>query len=170
MGLGQTLLSVFALALLGTVILMMNNTVMDSGSAIESTEYMIMATSLGISQIESASGKAFDENTVSSDVSAVTALSTSLGTNTGESWANPNTFDDYDDYNGYNKWVNGDTVTFRSANYFVRDSVDYVQITGNTVVTSASRTYHKRLRVWVSSPFMKDTLKFQSIYSYWYFR
>ena len=167
MGLGQMMLSVFALALLGTVILMMNNTVMDSGGAIESTEYMIMATSLGISQIESASGKSFDENTINGDISSPSSLTVNLGKETGETEA---TFDDYDDYNGFTKWVNGDTVNFRSANFFIMDSVDYVAVTGNTVTTSISRTYHKRLRVWVSSPFMKDTLKFSSIYSYWYFR
>jgi len=167
MGLGQMMLSVFALALLGTAILMMNNTVMDSGSAIETTEYFIMATSLGISQIESASGKAFDENTVSSDISSEASLTVNLGKETGETEA---TFDDYDDFNGFSKWVNGDTVNFRSANFFIKDSVDYVTVTGNTVVGSSARTYHKRLRVWVSSPFMKDTLKFSSIYSYWYFR
>ena len=167
MGLGQMMLSVFALALLGTVILMMNNTVMDSGSAIETTEYFIMATSLGISQIESASGKAFDQNTVNSAISSEAGLTVNLGKETGETEA---TFNDYDDYNGFSKWVNGDTVNFRSANFFIRDSVDYVTITGNAVTTSISRTYHKRLRVWVSSPFMKDTLKFATVYSYWYFR
>lgn len=167
MGLGQTLLSVFALALLGTAILMMNNTVLDSGSAIETTEYLIMGTSLGISQIESASGKAFDEKTVDSDVSSVNHLSTNLGKDGSEVEA---TFDDYDDFNGFTKWVNGDTVNFRSANFFVRDSVDYVTISSNAIVTSATRTYHKRLRVWVSSPSMQDTLTFSSIYSYWYFR
>lgn len=167
MGLGQTMLSVFALALLGTAILMMNNSVLSSGGDVEATEFMIMATSQGISQIESASGKAFDENTVSSDISAVTGLTTTLGKETGETEA---TFDDYDDYNGFTKWVNGDTVNFRSANFFIRDSVDYVTISGNAIATSASRTYHKRLRVWISSPSMRDTLKFSSIYSYWFFR
>jgi hypothetical protein len=131
------------------------------------TEYVIMATSLGISQVESASGKAFDENTVNSDISSVTSLSSTLGPNGSETEA---TFDDYDDYNGFTKWVNGDTVNFRSANFFIRDSVDYVTISSNAIVPSASRTYHKRLRVWVSSPFMQDTLRFTSVYSYWYFR
>ena len=167
MGLGQTLLSVAALALLGTAILMMNNTVLDSGSAIETTEFVIMATSLGISQIESASGKAFDEKTVASDISSVTSLTAALGKETGETEA---TFDDYDDFHGFSKWVNGDTVNFRSANFFIKDTVDYVTISGNSIVKSAGRTYHKRLRVWVSSPFMNDTLTFSSIYSYWYFR
>jgi|WetSurMetagenome_2_1015567.scaffolds.fasta_scaffold14641_2 hypothetical protein len=167
MGLGQTLLGVAALALLGTAILMMNNSVLDSGSAIEMTEYVIMATSLGISQVESASGKAFDENTVDSDVGSISSLSATLRSDGSETEA---TFDDYDDYNGFTKWVNGDTVNFRSANFFIRDSVDYVTISGNAIVSSASRTYHKRLRVWVSSPFMRDTLTFSSVYSYWYFR
>lgn len=167
MGLGQSMLSVLALGLLGTVILMMNTNTLDSGTSVETTEYVIMATSLGISQAERASGKAFDENTVSSDVSGVTSLTSALGKEGGETEA---TFDDFDDYNGFTKWVNGDTVNFRSADFFIRDSVDYVSISGNAVTQSASRTYHKRLRVWVSSPFMRDTMQFASVYSYWFFR
>jgi len=167
MGLGQSLLGVLALGLLGTVILMMNTNTLDSGSSVESTEYIIMGTSLGISQLERASGKAFDENTVSSDIGGVTFLTAALGKESGETEA---TFDDFDDYNGFTKWVNGDTVNFRSANFFICDSVDYVTISGSAVATSASRTYHKRLRVWVSSPFMRDTLQFSTVYSYWFFR
>jgi hypothetical protein len=167
MGLGQSMLSVLALGLLGTVILMMNTNSLDSGSSVETTEYVIMATSLGISQLEKASGKAFDKNTVSSDISSVSSLTSVLGPESGETEA---TFNDYDDYNGFTKWVNGDTVNFRSADFFIRDSVDYVTISGNAVVKSASRQYHKRLRVWVSSPFMRDTLQFSSVYSYWFFR
>jgi hypothetical protein len=48
--------------------------------------------------------------------------------------------------------------------------VDYVDISGGTVVTSGARTYHKRLRVVVSSPYLEDTLRFSTVYSYWYFR
>ena len=57
MGLGQMLLSVLAMALLGGVMLMMNNTTLDSGSSVETTEYVIMANSLGISQMEQALGQ-----------------------------------------------------------------------------------------------------------------
>ncbi len=167
MGLGQMLLSVLAMALLGSVLLMMNNTTLDSGSSVETTEYVIMASSLGVSQMEQALGKAFDEKTVSSDVNSVSSLSSTLGKEGTEAEA---TFDDFDDYNGFSKTITGDSVYFRSATYLIRDSVDYVTISSNAVVTSASRTYHKRLRVWVSSPFMRDTLTFQTVYSYWYFR
>jgi hypothetical protein len=167
MGLGQMILSVLAMALLGTVLLMMNNTTLDSGSSVETTEYIIMASSIGVSQMESALGKSFDEHTITHAVSSASELSSTLGKEGGETEA---TFDDFDDYNGFSKWIMGDSLYFRSANFFVRDSVDYVTISGNTVVNSVSRTYHKRLRVWVSSPFMRDTLTFSTVYSYWFFR
>jgi hypothetical protein len=167
MGLGQMMLSVLAMALLGGVLLMMNSTTLDSGSSVETTEYVIMANSIGISQMENALGKAFDEHTITNDISSPAALSSTLGKDGMETEA---TFDDFDDYNGFTKTIVGDSVFFRSATFFVRDSVDYVTISGNTVVNSMSRTYHKRLRVWVSSPFMRDTLRFSTVYSYWYFR
>lgn len=167
MGLGQTLLSILALGLLGTTLLIMNGNTLDSGSSVETTEYMIMANSLGISELEQASGKSFDEKTISSDIASTTALTSVLGAETGETFA---TFDDFDDYNGHSRWINGDSVFFRSANYLIQDTVDYVQISSNAVVKSLARTYHKRLRVWVSSPFMQDTLVFTTVYSYWYFR
>ena len=167
MGLGQMLLSVLAMALLGSVLLMMNTTTLDSGSSVETSEYEIMANSVGISQLESALGKSFDENTITSDISSTASLTSTLGK---ESIETETTFDDFDDYNGFTKTITGDSVFFRSATFFIRDSVDYVTISGNTVVNSISRTYHKRLRVWVSSPYMRDTLTFSTVYSYWYFR
>jgi hypothetical protein len=167
MGLGQMILSVLAMALLGSVLLMMNSTTLDSGSSVETTEYVIMANSIGISQLESALGKSFDEHTITNAIHSTSQLSSTLGPEGTETEA---TFDDFDDYNGFTKTIVGDSVFFRSATYCVRDSVDYVTISGNAVVNSISRTYHKRLRVWVSSPYMRDTLTFSTVYSYWYFR
>ncbi len=169
MGLGQTLLSVIALALLGTVVLGVNTNSSDNGSAIERTEYEIMGTSLGISAIERATGLAFDENTVNADVSAATSCTplASLGPELGEV---DSTFDDFDDFNGYNMLVVGDSMKFRSADFRICGSVSYVQISADSVVASAGQTYHKLLTIRVSSSFMPDTLQFQTIYSYWYFR
>jgi len=160
-------MTILALGLLGTVLLIMNTNTLDSGSTVETTEYIIMANSLGISQLERASGLAFDESTVTSNVSSPTGLTAVLGKEFGETEP---TFDDFDDYDGFSKWVTGDSVFFRSADYLICDSVDYVTISANQVIKSASRTYHKRLRVWVSSPYMRDTLQFSTVYSYWYFR
>jgi hypothetical protein len=167
MGLGQTLLTILALAMMGTLMLTVNTNTMDSSQAIEQSEYRITATSLGISMLERAGGLSFDQNTVHADVSSPASLSPSLGPESGETEA---TFNDFDDYNGFDKWVLGNAITFRSADYHLWSSVDYVTITGDSVAHSTTRTYHKRILVNVASPFMLDTLQFQSIYSYWYFR
>jgi hypothetical protein len=167
MGLGQTLLTILAMAMLGTLMLTVNTNTMDSGDALEQSEYRIMASSLGISMLERASGLSFDENTVTGEVTATTMLTSTLGAESGETEA---TFDDFDDYHGFSKWVLGNAITFRSADYHLRSRVDYVMVSSNQVVTSAGRTYHKRLQIEVSSPFMQDTLRFSTVYSYWYFR
>ena len=117
--------------------------------------------------LERASGLSFDENTVTGEVTATTMLTSTLGAEGGESEA---TFDDFDDYNGFSKWVLGNAITFRSADYHLTSTVDYVTVSSNQVVTSGGRTYHKRLQIQVTSPFMQDTLRFSTVYSYWYFR
>ncbi len=167
MGLGQTLLTILALAMMGTLMLTVNTNTMDNGQAIEQSEYRIMATSLGISMLERANGLSFDEKTIVADVAATTGFTSTLGTESGETEA---TFDDFDDFNGFSKWVLGNAVTFRSADYRLWSTVEYVSLTGDSVATSAARTFHKRIKIWVASPFMQDTLQFQSVYSYWYFR
>ena len=71
------------------------------------------------------------------------------------------TFDDFDDYNGYNKiGERRMPSTFRSADFHVLGKVEYVQVSGDSVSTSASQTYHKLLTIRVSSRFMPDTLQF----------
>ena len=169
MGLGQSMLSVLALALLGTIVLGVNRNTADNGTVIERTEYEIMATSLGISIIERATGMAFDENTINADISAATSCTplASLGPEVGEV---DSTFNDFDDFHGYNKMVYGDSVKFKSADYHVLGNVKYVQLSGDSIVASAGQTYHKLLTITVLSRYMPDTLRFQTVYSYWYFR
>jgi hypothetical protein len=167
MGLGQTLLTILAMAMLGTLMLTVNTNTMDNGDSLEQSEYRIMASSLGISMLERASGLSFDQNTVSSDISSPSSLTATLGPESGEMEA---TFNDFDDYNGFSKNVLGNAITFRSADFRLWSRVEYVAIVGDSVSTSLARTYHKRLQIWVGSPFMRDTLQFSTVYSYWYFR
>jgi MSHA pilin protein MshD len=169
MGLGQSLLSALALALLGTIVLDVNWNTADNGSVIERTEYEIMATSLGTSVIERATGLAYDENTINSDISSATSCTpvASLGPEIGEV---DSSYDDFDDFNGYNKVIVGDSLKFKSADFHITGTVQYVQLSGDSVVVSAGQTYNKLLTIRVWSSFMPDTLKFQTVYSYWYFR
>ncbi len=159
------------MALLGTIMLGVNRNTADNGSVIERTEYEIMATSIGISTVEKATGLAYDENTVNSDIASAMSCTplASLGPDIGET--SDSTFDDFDDYNNFNKIVNPDGAsTMQTAEFHLQGKVQYVQLSGDSVVTSVGQTYHKLLTVRVWSKSMTDTLTFQTVYSYWYFR
>ncbi len=177
MGLGQTLLTIMALMLMGRLILTINSTTLDSGFTKDMAEYRITATSLGTSFLEYAQAVSFDEATVdtfltSTQSSSLTAAA-SLGAETGET--SYQTFDDIDDYNNYSRI---DTVT-NSAIFKTRGKVEYLSITSSVMSTTTTKTWNKLLTVYVTSDYLvdysvnpprPDTLKFQSVFSYWYFR
>ena len=181
MGLGQTLLTIMALMLMGRMILSMNTTTLDAGFTKDMSEYRITATSLGTSLIESANSLAFDEATVdtfllSTQASSLTA-SSSLGADAGET--DYTLFDDIDDYNDYTRVEK----TPDSVEFDISATVQYVDISSNVISTTTTKTFNKLLTVHVTSPFIvdytkldsleqpvRDTITFRTIYSYWYFR
>lgn len=173
MGLGQMMLSVLAVGMLATVMLTVNTNVQDNNNAVQMSQYRIMASSLATSEIQRATGLAFDQNTVTAPVTSTSALTAAgaLGVETGEVDTVEDAFNDFDDYNNFHKWIKADTIFFRSADFYIHSKVDYVTITGNAIVTSSSPTYTKRIVVYVSSPYMgTDTITASTLYSYWYFR
>jgi MSHA pilin protein MshD len=135
----------------------------------------IMGVSLGNSIMEDATSLAFDENTYSAAVTSTNSLTAvaSLGLDGSESRTNPAGFDDFDDYNGYRTTAKLDTVvvpgTTRKFIFNTFCAVDYVD-PNNPDNVSATRTYHKRIKLRVFTPGMDDTIKLSTIYSYWYFR
>jgi hypothetical protein len=178
MGLGQTLLTIMALMLMGRLILTVNRTVLETGSTKDVAEYRITATSLGTSLLEYTHDLAFDEATVdtfltSSQSSSLTAAA-SFGAETGET--SYTLFDDLDDYHNYTKI---DTIP-NSAIFYTSVEVQYLSVTPpSTIATTTTKSFSKIITVKVTSPYMmdyslntplQDTLKFQSIFSYWYFR
>jgi hypothetical protein len=176
MGTGQMMLTILALALLGSLFLTNNRNTLDQRQSIESSEWEIMASSLATSLVEKSTALAFDKNTVISDISSPNSLTPTgaLGPEgTSESTGSNREmyFDDFDDYNNFTKDVSGDTLAVGgTADFHIWARVQYVNIVGNHVDTTNSRTYHKKLTVWVSSKSMQDTVSYQTIYSYWYFR
>jgi len=175
MGLGQTLLTIMALMLLGRLILTVNRTVLETGSTKDVAEYRITATSLGTSLMESAHDLAFDEATVdtfltSSQTASLTAAS-SFGMDAGDTG-----FDDIDDVHNY---IRIDTIP-NSAIFFTTAKVQFISVTPPATFTiTTTPTFNKLITVYVTSPYMmnysldvptQDTLIFQSIFSYWYFR
>lgn len=177
MGLGQTLLTIMALMLMGRLILTINTTMLDSGFTKDMAEYRITATSLGTSFLEYSEGLAFDQATAdtfltSSQLGLLTAAA-SLGPDAGETTSS--LFNDIDDYNNY---VKIDTVT-NSAIFKTRGKIEYLSVVGSTMSATTIRTWNKLLTVYITSDYLvdysvkpprPDTLKFQSVFSYWYFR
>ena len=166
MGTGQMLLTVLAVALIGQVILSVNTSLSYSGEAVQMSEYRIDASSLGTSILEKAEGQAFDAASATTTISTLASLTPAnkLGMEAGESY--PNNIDDFDDFNNL-------TIvdsTEQSARFTAKCTVTYVTVSGTSVVTSATPTWNKQINVTVSSPSMTDTLTFNEVFSYWYFR
>lgn len=175
MGLGQTMLTIMALMLMGRIILSINTTTLDSGFTKDMAEYRITATSLGTSMLEETSALSFDEATTDSTIYATSMLTTAsnLGPDAGETTVN-----DYDDIDDYRNYIRIDTLT-NSAVYKTRVLVNYVTISGSDIVTTTTKGFSKEVVVEVMSDFLvdysktpprPDTLRFKQIYSYWNFR
>ena len=175
MGLGQTMLTIMALVLMGRIILSVNTTTLDVGFTKDMAEYRITATSLGTSMLEQSSALAFDENTVDSAASSTATLTAAASFGPDATESSVDEFDDIDDYNNYTKM---DTLT-NSAIYKTKVRVSYVDISGSNVVSTTTKTFSKEVIVDITSDYLidysvtpnrPDTLRFKQIFSYWYFR
>jgi hypothetical protein len=166
MGTGQMLLTVMATMILGRIILGINSSTLMTGVTKDMAEYRITATSLGTSMLETASSLAYDQASVAADLSTTTSLTaaTALGKESGETTIN--TFNDVDDLNNFVKY---DTLQ-NSAWFKTSVKVEYIGITSGTITVLSTQSWNKRVTVTMTSPFMEDTLRFQSIFSYWFFR
>lgn len=177
MGLGQTLLALMAVMLMGRLIIGTNASVLNTGSVKDMAEYSITATSLGTSVIEKAKSLAFDQASVDTFITAARinelTASNSLGPDVGESTSA--LFNDIDDYNNYSHI---DTIP-NSAIFRTDVKVSYVNVASNTMTSTASRSFNKKITVYVTSDYLvdysmtpaaKDTLTFETVFSYWYFR
>jgi len=161
---GQTLLTFGAMMLLSMILLRINITFLSTNIILYASKFIILATSLAISYIEEATGKAFDANTVSGTVTSTASLST-IGKETGEVYPD---FDDFDDFHNYTHNTASDS-TIQSAIYDISCTVQYV-IPSNPNGSSGSKTWHKKLTVTVTSESMADTVVLSTIYSYFKFR
>lgn len=164
MNTGQTLLATGALALLSLIILRVNSGFLSTNNTLQDTKFGLLGVSLATSVIEEACGLAFDELSKDDALTGTDELtiSSALGPEVGESYAD---FDDFDDFDGFAKVDS----TMPSAMFNISAEVDYIT-PGNPDISSGSRTWHKKITVIVTSKSMTDTIKMSSIYSYWYFR
>lgn len=162
MNTGQMILVIGAMMLLAAIVLRVNTNNVNNENIRDQAQYGVLATSIATSIIEEAQSKAFDQNTDTNSVSLLTQLSSALGPENGETEQN---FNDFDDYNGLTK----SDSTMPSAIFDIKCQVVYVD-PSNIEGSTSSRTWHKKINVTISSPFLPDTFKTSSIFSYWYFR
>ena len=181
MGTGQMMMTILGMVLLSVVILTMNRGFYNTNTTMAYSRYNILGISVANSIIEDATGQRFDEITTGAQTStSVLTASTSLGIESGESGTNPKTFDDFDDYNVYKTNPRYDTIlvtgTTKKIIFSSICKVDYVTAS-NPSTTTTTKTWHKRLRLWVYCPELRDpktlvtdTIKLSTVFSYWYFR
>lgn len=176
MNTGQTILTIVAVVLLGTNVISVNRTFTQHGVVLQQTEIGLFAVSLATSLVEEAQGKAFDKYTLTalSETTSELTPQDSLGPELAEARAD---YDDFDDYN----WMKGgltkdsavvkcDTIKIPDVDTFLRWSkVCYVD-TANPNTYKNSRTFSKKLTVYVWGKSSRDTLEMSYLFSYWSFR
>ncbi len=184
MNLGQMMLVIVSLLLLGILTLNTNKTLLQTNDTQNNSEYGITAVSLATSLVEEASGKMFDEVVADSTTPELTdpaLLSSTLGKDGAEVYSN---FNDFDDFNNL-------TVVYKStldssadpvgavvvqmpgirAKYIATTKVEWVNpVLANGYNMDAvvgTKTWHKKLTVTITSPSMSDTLRYPAVMSYW---
>lgn len=167
MNTGQSMLTLLAMMMLTLLSVKMNSSLLQTQETMQNSKFGLAAISLATSVIENANKLAFDEISVDSSITTTSALTSigQLGVDGVEHANKPPDFNDFDDYNNYEY----DERTLASAYYHISCRVYYVNpTTPNAAATS--QTFHKKLTVSVSSVSMQDTVRINTIFSYWYFR
>ena len=171
MGTGQTMITLSAMVLLSFLILRVNNLFLQTNTTLYTTKFDVLAFSLAQSMIQEIESENFDQSTVNAVVSSTASLSTTLGPESGETYA---TFDDIDDFNNYTRSV----TNLPSAVFNLKCKVEYVNSATPDVATTTP-TWNKRITVSVTSPSMMisakdvtraDTVKLSQVFSYWIFK
>jgi hypothetical protein len=185
MNTGQTILTIGAIVLMGLTVISVNSSSLQHGAVLMQTKIGVYAISLAQSTIEDASGKAFDEASVISDIPtdasglALLTAYNALGPEENSTFAPPlyvehandkSTFDDFDDFNNFreSKFVAGvDTMKIVSTVMYI----DPANPDGST----NTKFWDKKINVKVWRPSYEtnarqDTVKMSYIFSYWIFR
>ena len=164
MNTGQTLLSVAAFLLLGVIILRINGNIAATDNVVLNTKFNVLGVSLASSLVEEASNKAFDQASNGNAISNLTQLTAPglLGPENNETLSS---FNDCDDFNNYDTTI----TDLPSAHFHLHCTVSYVD-PSNPNVSVNYATWNKKITVCVTSSISSDTIKVESIFSYFYFR
>ena len=179
MNLGQMMMVIGAIVLLGMLVLNANSTIYQANDIMYTSEFGVTAISLSTSLVEEAMGKMFDKVVADSNSAALmdSTLLTPPGSLGPEAAANESyrgypagsgkkDFNDFDDFNNlkicYHSEVPADvdatpgytqiTVPGIRAKYYVTCTVTYVNPPTLDAAYAVRQTWHKKLTVFVTSP------------------
>ena len=160
------LLTIGAIAILGGVILNVNRSIDNTGSVLLHSNMGIEEISLATSIMEEAQALAFDDSTIANSVSATSQLTpaSALGQENGDS----TDLDDFDDFNGLDNKGLLQIDTLATGIYYVYTRVCYVN-QNDPMGNVDTRTWNKRMDVWVWNSSSADTVRMQTVFSYWPF-
>lgn len=161
MGSAQLLLVAGGLILLGIVSLTIYNSFGSKTDSDLYNEAYITGSGVAQSIIDQILTKSFDQNTISATITnpnSLTAVNL-LGPDAGES--NVIQFNDVDDYKNYSR---NDTLSVMGI-FHSRVDVNYATKM-NPDQLSGTRTFTKRIDVFVTNVYLKDTLKFSYAKTY----
>ncbi len=166
---GQMLITMGAMFLLSIIVLSVNNGYLRNNDIILDSKFDILAVSLATSIIEDAKGLSFDANTTGGSNLIYTSQLSTCGPGASEYYIDrdSNNYNDFDDYNGLHITYND--TSLESAVFNIDCEAGYISDTNPDVFVS-TKTWYKRLDVYLSSPSMTDTVKLSTVTSYFYFR
>ncbi len=155
----QSILAIGSMFLLALASLSFNGALLQSNSVEIENKVYLTAFSLADDMIEEIKQRAFDENTLLFPTvnPATLTPSASLGPE-GETYSQ---FDDIDDYNGYSY----DADEPHAEKYHIAAKVYYVSETDPNT-KSTTQTFHKRVDVTVSSPYLKNNVTLSYIFTH----
>lgn len=178
---GQTLITILALALLSLAVLNINRSLSSHDVSLAQNRYRLEALSIATSYIEQATQYYFDEAVADTNNTAKTdpnTFSSTLGLDPDDSTMFGIEIDDFDDYNNITKIDTGRSGVI----YRVSFKVEYVDLSGNTVIPVSYKTFHKRMTVFITDIYdppliyretasgkVRDTIKISFVYSYWFY-
>ena len=156
----QSMLAIGSLFLLSMVSLNFNSALLQSNTVELENKVYLTAFSLADDLIEEIKQKNYDEKTLvfpTVNRSTLTPVG-SLGKETGEAYPY---FDDIDDYNNYSR----DADAPHAESYHISAVVYYVSET-DPDSKSTNQTFHKRVDVTVSSPYLNNNVKLTFIFTH----
>ena len=156
----QSMLAIGSLFLLSMVSLNFNSALLHSNTVEIENKVYLTAFSLADDLIEEIKQKAFDEKTLvfpTVNRSTLTPAG-SLGKESGEVYPY---FNDVDDYNNYSR----DADAPHAESYHISAEVYYVSET-DPDSKSTNQTFHKRVDVTVSSPYLNNNVKLTFIFTH----